>query len=104
MQTVMMTDINATNMEKEYNRGDIDFNAILGDFESFLEKRDYEQCNAVIDNVAELKDYPVALGMCRAMCRQQMKDRMTLPADYGDEKAFGVVESQMDVINKGLIF
>lgn len=135
-------------MEKEYNENDMDWNALEGDFYGFLEEKNWDAANVIIDNLAELKEFEKGLEFCMKRCAAIMKDRMILsanygetvvsngtggqpagsvylpgkgivPADYGEEKiefrgetfvlpreggGYGVVENQMDVITKGLIF
>lgn len=87
-------------MEKEFNKADIDFGAIEEDFYGFLEERDWDSCNAIIDNLRDLGEYSKGIELAKRLTAR----KMTVPADYGEEKAFGVVENQMDVITKGLIF
>ncbi len=65
-------------MEKEYN-DNIDYGAIEGDFMGFLEEKDWEGADAVITNLADLKEFPKALELCMKRCA-------AIPADYGEEK------------------
>jgi hypothetical protein len=72
-------------MEKEYNKDDIDFDAIIGDFNGFLAEKNYDSCNSIIDNLADMKEFQVALALCMERCKAIMQDRMTLPSEYGEE-------------------
>lgn len=71
--------------------------AAEGDFMGFLEEKDWDSANLVIDNLADMKEYPKALELCMKRCAAIMKDRMTLPADYGEEKPKTVFDHIMSV-------
>lgn len=73
-------------MEKEYKDYEMDWNALEGDFHGFLEEKNWEAANVIIDNLAELKEFQKGLELCMKRCAAIMKDRMTLPSEYGEEK------------------
>lgn len=85
-----------------YNNTDI-LEAAEGDFYGFLKEKDYDSCNLIIDNLFELKEFEKGLELCMKRCAAIMKDRMTVPAGYGEEKSpMETVVSQFNTINKAL--
>jgi type I site-specific restriction endonuclease len=71
-------------MEKEYDKDDIDFGAIEGDFFGFLKEKDWDSCNAIIDNLRDMKEYEKGLEFCRSLCKARMMNNR-LPSDYENE-------------------
>ena len=57
------------------------------DFDSFLARKDYDSARTVEDNVVSLGNFELAYKLCMKRCAAIMKDRMTLPAGYGEEKS-----------------
>lgn len=72
-------------MEKEYNENSFDWNALEGDFYGFLEEKNWDAANVIIDNLAELNEFEKGLELCMKRCAAIMKDCMTVPADYGEK-------------------
>lgn len=56
----------------------IDYDAILGDFDGFLKERNWEGCNAVIDNLRDLGEYQKGIELAKRLTAR----KMTVPADY----------------------
>lgn len=60
---------------------------MVADFDTLLSAKEWDACNAIINEVAySYKKYEKALELCVKRCAAIMKDRMTVPAGYGEEK------------------
>ena len=73
-------------MEKEYNKDDIDFGAIEGDFHSFVSQGNFEGAEAILDNLKDLGEWEKATELLIPFFKAKMMKRMVVPADYGEEK------------------
>lgn len=54
---------------------------LVTDFDSFLRKRNWDNCNAIIDNLRDMKQYELGIQLAKRLCAA----KMTIPADYGEE-------------------
>lgn len=55
------------------------------DFDGFLRKRDFRNCEAVIDNLRDMRQYTLGLLLARRLAAACM----TVPDGYGEEDGMG---------------
>lgn len=58
---------------------------IEADFQSFLDRGEYEDAEVAIDNLKELGKYEKAVELLQRLARARMRKNMILPADYGED-------------------
>lgn len=55
---------------------------LVADFDGFLKERNWEGCNAIVDNLRDLGEYSKGIELAKRLTAR----KMTVPADYGEEK------------------
>lgn len=69
---------------------------MVADFDIFLREQYWDGCNAIIDNLRDLGEYTKGIELAKRLTAR----KMTVPADYGEEKNLRTLDEQIDAVSE----